>query len=120
MMLKPNAMQIIEGFTRRVQALERDYLGHGDTQVEVYLVDDMALVRLRGVLTPAELRLAESREGRSLVKETQRRLFETARPMIEDMVRDVTGARLVSLHTDMSTSTGERVIVLVVDTCFDV
>jgi uncharacterized protein YbcI len=100
-------------------ALEHEHLGHCETQVEVYLVDDMVLVRMHGILTPAELKLAESREGRSLVKETQRRLFETARPIIEAMVRDVTGARLVSLHTDLSTSTGERMIILVVDTCFD-
>jgi uncharacterized protein YbcI len=42
-------------------------------------------------------------------------LFETSREYLEAMVRDVTGCALISLHTDMSSRTGERVIVLTVD-----
>ncbi len=108
-----------QGFTWRMEKLEKEHLGHTEVQVRVYLVDDMVLVRLQGILNPAEFKLAESRDGRSLVKETHRRLFETARPLIQEIVREVCGARLVSLHTDLSTSTGERVVVMVVDTCFD-
>jgi uncharacterized protein YbcI len=75
----------------------------------------MILVRLRGILTPAEQKLAESRDGMLMVKDMRRQLFETSRPFLVDMVRQITGCRLISLHTDMSTSTGERIVVLVID-----
>ncbi|MEZ4560522.1 MAG: Na-translocating system protein MpsC family protein [Caldilineaceae bacterium] len=54
-----------------------------------------------------------------MVKEMRRQLFETSRPLLEEMVTTLTGARLVSLHTDMSTKTGERIVVLVVDEDLD-
>jgi uncharacterized protein YbcI len=79
----------------------------------------MVVVRLRGVLTPAEAKLAESRDGQALVKETRRRLFEISRPLIEAMVSGILGCRVISLHTDMSTRTGERVVVLTVDANLD-
>ncbi len=65
------------------------------------------------------MKLAESREGRELVKETRRQLFESSRPLIEAMVKDIAGCNLISLHTDMSTKTGERVVVLTVDVNLD-
>jgi uncharacterized protein YbcI len=79
----------------------------------------MIVVRLRGILTPAEMKLAESREGQLLVKETRRQLFETSRPLLEVMVKEVVECNLISLHTDMSTKTGERVVVLTVDVNLD-
>ena len=76
-------------------------------------------MRLRGILTPAEMKLAESREGQELVKETRRQLHESSRPLLESVVRDVIGCGVISLHTDMSTKTGERIIVFTVDTDLD-
>jgi uncharacterized protein YbcI len=63
--------------------------------------------------------LAESTDGQRLVKETRRQLFETSRPRLEEIVRDICGCQVVSLHTDMSTRTGERIIVLTVDQKWD-
>lgn len=102
-------------FTRAMIQFEKEYLGRGPADARTYLIDDMILVRLQGILTPAEQKLAETKEGQSLVKETRRQLFETSRPLLEEMVATVTGLKLVSLHTDMSTRTGERVVVLIVD-----
>jgi uncharacterized protein YbcI len=80
----------------------------------------MILVRLRGVLTPAEMKLAESREGQTLVKETRRQLFETSRALLlDEIVRQILDCELISLHTDMSTKTGERIVVITVDTDLD-
>lgn len=102
-------------FTKAIIAFEKDYLGRGPVEARTFFIQDMILVRLRGILTPAEAKLAESREGQMLVKESRRQLFETSRPLLESMVRDVTGCGVISLHTDMSTRTGERVVVLTVD-----
>lgn len=106
-------------FTRAMIQFEKEYLGRGPQDVKTIFLGDMIVVRLRGILTPAEMKLAESREGRELVKETRRQLFESSRPLIEAMVKDIAGCNLVSLHTDMSTKTGERVVVLTVDVNLD-
>lgn len=102
-------------FTRAIIKFEKDYLGRGPTDARTLFLNDLILVRLRGILTPAEVKLAETREGQMLVKETRRQLFESSRPLLETIVREVTGCALISLHTDMSTRTGERIIVLTVD-----
>ena len=106
-------------FTKAIIKLERDYLGRGPSDARTFFLNDLIVVRLRGILTPAEVKLAESAEGRALVKETRRRLFDSSRLMIEEIVQEVTDCQLISLHTDMSTKTGERIIVLTVDTDLD-
>jgi uncharacterized protein YbcI len=102
-------------FTRAIIRFEKEYLGRGPADARTFFIQDMLVVRLRGILSPAELKLAESPEGRALVKETRRRLFETSRDWLEAIVREVTTCQVVSLHTDMSTRTGERVIIITVD-----
>lgn len=93
---------------------ELDYMGRGPEEARTYLVDDMVLVRLRGVLTPAERQLSGpdgSAQGRELVKQVRRELIEKARPLLEAIVTDVTGQTVRSIHTDISTVLGERIIV---------
>ena len=90
---------------------EKDHLGRGPVETRVFIVEDMILVRLRGVLTPAEAKLAESSDGHNLVKQVRRQLLEGSRPLLDEIVRQATGSRVVSLHTDISVKTGERVIV---------
>lgn len=102
-------------FTRAIIQFEKEYLGRGPLDARTFFIKDMILVRLRGLMTPAEQKLAETSDGRSLVKETRRQLFESSRPLLEDIVRRITGAELVSLHTDMSSRTGERIIVFSLD-----
>jgi uncharacterized protein YbcI len=91
---------------------EKEYLGRGPKDARTYIIGDMIFIRLQGLLTPAEQKLAESKDGRLLVKETRRQLFESSRPLLEEIVRRVTGATMLSLHTDMSSRTGERIVVL--------
>lgn len=108
--------------TKAMIRLEKEYLGRGPSDARTFFLNDMIIVRLRGILTQAEIKLSEDQEGRALVKETRRRLFESARPLIEDMVQQIVGCGVISLHSDMSTRTGERILVLTVninlDQCF--
>jgi len=93
---------------------EREYMGRGPEEVQTYLLGDMILVCLRGVLTPAERQLARTGsdgQGRSLIKQVRMELLEKARPLLDTIVRDITGQLIKSLHTDISTLTGERVII---------
>jgi len=103
-------------FTKAIIKLEREFLGRGPSNVHTFFVDDMIVIRLRGILTAAELKLSESQEGRKLVKDSRRQLFECSRPLIENLVREIIGCEVINLYTDMSIETAERVIILSVDT----
>jgi uncharacterized protein YbcI len=101
-------------FTKEIVRFEKEYLGRGPIDARTYLINDMVLVRLRGVLTPAEEKLAENKEGRVLVKDARRQLFATSRPILEGFVTDILDTELVDLFSDISTDSGERIIVLTV------
>lgn len=82
--------------------------------MRTFLVEDMALVRLRGVLTPAEQRLAQVEDphrGRDLIKQLRVELIEHGRGILEQVVQGILGVTVLSLHTDISTRTGESVLV---------
>ncbi|MCB8943633.1 MAG: DUF2294 domain-containing protein [Ardenticatenaceae bacterium] len=104
--------QVEADLTKAIVRFEKEYLGRGPKDARTYIIGDMIFIRLQGVLTPAEQKLAENKDSRTLVKETRRQLFESSRPLLEAIVREVTGAAVVSLHTDMSSRTGERIVVL--------
>ena len=94
---------------------KKEYMGRGPLSVRTYLIDDMILVRLQGVLTPAEQNLArveEKSRGRDLIKQIRLELIEHGRPILEAAVRAILGVEVVSLHTDVSTRTGESILLL--------
>jgi len=100
---------ICEGITR----FEQEYMGRGPKDIRAHLMDDLLVVRLQGVLTAAEQHLARSlpaEKGRDLLKQVRIHLLETARPLLEAMVLEVTGKSVVSLQHDISTITGEEVV----------
>ena len=94
---------------------EKDYMGRGPTETRTYIIKDMVLVRLKGVLTPAEEQLAKTAEGADLIKKTRVSLLDAARHLLENIVVNITGCQVRSLHTDISTRTGERVIIFILD-----
>lgn len=102
-------------FTKRIIQFEKEYLGRGPVEARTYLLQDMVLIRLKGVLTPAEEKLLETKQGRSLVKEARRQLFDTSRPAMDRLTADILGAKLIDLFSDISLDTGERIIVLTLD-----
>jgi uncharacterized protein YbcI len=96
-----------------ISRFEQDYMGRGPKDIHTHLLGDMLVVRLKGVLTAAEQHLVQTlpaAKGRDLLKQVRTQLIETARPVLESMVRDVTGVKPLSLHHDISTVTGEEVI----------
>ncbi len=100
---------ICEGVSR----FEQDYMGRGPKDIRAHLLGDLLVVRLQGVLTAAEQHLVKSltaEKGRDLLKQVRTHLIETARPVMEAMVQEVTGVKVLTLHHDISTSTGEEVV----------
>lgn len=97
-----------------VSRFEQDYMGRGPKKIHAHLLGDLLVVRLQGVLTVAEQQLVEAlppEKGRDLLKQVRTHLVETARPVLEAMVQKVTGVEVLSLHHDISTSTGEEVVI---------
>jgi uncharacterized protein YbcI len=105
---------VCEGIIR----FEQDYMGRGPKDIHAYLLGDLLVVRLKGVLTMAERQLAASlpaERGRDLLKQVRSHLIETARPIMEAMVEEITGCKVVSVHHDISTSTGEKVVLFTLE-----
>jgi uncharacterized protein YbcI len=97
-----------------IASFEQEYMGRGPKDIHAYLIGDFLVVRLKGVLTVAEQQLVASlpaAKGRDLLKQVRIHLVETARPLMESMIQDVTGVQVVSLHHDISTVTGEEVVI---------
>jgi len=97
-----------------INRFEQDYMGRVPKDIHVCLSDDLILIRLRGVLSAAEQQVAKTlpvEKGRDLLKLTRCHLLETTRPVLEAMVERVVGVKVLSLHHDISTVTGERIIV---------
>ena len=93
---------------------EKEYMGRGPLETKSYIIDDLILVRLKDVLTLAEKQLVKSGEnhkGRDLIKQVRIELLEKGRPLLESAIQKITGIKIVSLHTDISVKTGERVII---------
>jgi uncharacterized protein YbcI len=101
---------ICEGISR----FEQEYMGRGPKDIHAYLIQDLVVVRLQGVLTAAEQQLVKSLpldKGRELLKQVRTQLVETARPLLETMIQEITGVQVASLHHDISTVTGEELVV---------
>jgi len=50
-------------------------------------------------------------KGRDLLKQVRSQLIEIARPALEGLVQEITGIKPRSLHHDISTLTGEEVVI---------
>lgn len=97
---------------------EKEFMGRGPLETKSYIIEDMVLVRLKNVLTPAEMKLAESEQrerGRYLIKQMRQELIERGRTLLDAVIENILHVKVVSLHTDISAKTGERVIVFTLE-----
>jgi uncharacterized protein YbcI len=95
--------------------LHREQTGRGPTQARTYIVEDLVVVRLQEVLTPAERQLTGNPHGQSLIKQFHQQMYEIARRALEQIVEQATGCHVLSIHNDVSTKTGEQVAIYVLD-----
>ena len=107
--------QIEAAISEAVIKFEREYMGRGPTKTRTYLLEDLAVVRLEGVLTPAEQQLAKDAQGVKLLKEVRSNLIEGARETLKKIISDLSGRGVISMHSDISAKTGERIIVFTLE-----
>ncbi|MFO0455163.1 MAG: DUF2294 domain-containing protein [Planctomycetota bacterium] len=101
---------ICKGITR----FEQEYMGRGPKDIHAYLIDDLVVVRMKGVLTAAEQHLVKTlpaERGRDLLKQVRTQLVETARPTLDALIEEITGVKAICLHQDISTTVGEEVFI---------
>jgi uncharacterized protein YbcI len=94
---------------------EQEFMGRGPEDVRAFIIKDIVLVRLKGVLTPAERQLAKTAEGIEMVRRLRQTLIAQGREKLGQQVDEITGAKTVSLLTDIDTQIGERIIVFTLD-----
>jgi uncharacterized protein YbcI len=105
--------EIEAAICKGISSFEQEYMGRGPKHIHAHLIGDLLLVRLQGVLTAAEQHLVETlppEKGRDLLKQVRTQLIETARPILEKLVQETTGVKVLSLHHDISVVTGEEVV----------
>ncbi|QPC47868.1 DUF2294 domain-containing protein [Mangrovibacillus cuniculi] len=94
---------------------EKEYLGRGSVLVKTDIIRNMIVVLLKGILTPAEKELTETKEGILSVKKIRADLVETGSEHLKNIVSEITGIQVTSFFTDISTVTGERIMVFMLE-----
>jgi uncharacterized protein YbcI len=109
--MKKTKGQIEAEISNALIQFEKDFMGRGPQETRSFIIEDMVLVRLKGVLTPAEQQLVKNQQGTELIKRVRSNLLEQGRELLTEALEKITRMKVVSLHTDISTKTGERVII---------
>ncbi len=90
---------------------EQEFMGRGPMDVKAFILRDIVLVRLKGVLTPAERQLAKNPDGIEMVKNMRQNLISQGREKLCSQISEITRAEVIGLFTDIDTQIGERMIV---------
>ena len=102
-----------------MMAFQHEFVGRGPERIRTRMVDDLVIVRSFGVFTPAEKQLATSYEGRRIIKAMRQQVLEAGRPVLEAIVQKHTGAEVISVHSDISTKSGEWLDVFVLESSIE-
>ena len=107
--------EIEAAISEAIVRFEIDYMGRGPKEARSYVVEDLILVRLKGMLTPAEQQLTKTADGVELIKKMRSTIIENARAEYSSVITNTTGVAVRDVLTDISTDTGERVFVFILD-----
>ena len=116
--IKKTRRQIEAEISDAITRFEKEHMGRGPLETRTYIIEDMVVIRQKGALTKAEHSLVKSERksrARELIKQVRIELIENGRPLLEDMIKQIIRRKIKSLHTDVSTVTGEKVIVITLD-----
>jgi len=108
----PTKGQMEDEISKALISFEKEHMGRGPVEAKTYIIQDVVMIRLRGVLTPAERQLAKDEAGVQLIKQIRAKLLENSTEILKVLMSDITGCEVVSFHTDTSTKTGERFIIV--------
>lgn len=107
--------QVEAKISQVVSKFESEYMGRGPKQIKTMIVQDMIIIRLKDFLNQLEQKLAATNQGVELLKKVRISLFEMAKEYLKTMIKEVIEVNIISTHSDVSTKTGEKVIIVIVD-----
>lgn len=103
--------------SERVTKFEHEHMGRGPKKIKSKIVEDMVIVRLVGFLTPAEKKMACDLSGIKTIKQTRMQLFEYSIEEFKRIFEGIFDSRIISIHSDISTVSGEKIIIVVFEEC---
>ena len=103
--------QIEAEISEAVTKFEMEIMGRGPKQINTTIVNDLILVRLEGFFSVSEKRLAEN-DSVELIKRVRTLLFENEEENFRDRIEEIIDTKIISLHSDVSTRTREKIIVM--------
>ncbi len=106
--------QIEAKISEAISKFETEYMGRGPKQIRTLIFQDLIIIRLKGFLSQSEQKLAEHAQGIELLKKVRLTLFENSRVYLEALIKDLIDIEIISTHSDVSTKTGEKIIVITV------
>lgn len=115
---KKHKSQLEREISDAVTHFEKEHMGRGPLETRTYIIEDMVIIREKGALTKAEHSLVKSERNtraRELVKQVRIELIENGRSILEDIIKGILKRKVKSLHTDISTVTGEKIIIFTLD-----
>lgn len=111
--------QLEAKISEAISKFELEYLGRGPKTVKTYILNDVIFIRLTGYLSPSEQKLTDTPQGIELFKQVRTSLFEGGRGYLETLITDIVNVAIISTHSDISTKTGEKIIVITIDRSLD-
>jgi uncharacterized protein YbcI len=107
--------EIEAAISEAIVRFEIDYMGRGPKETQSHIVDDLIVVRLKGMLTPAEQQLAKSPDGVELIKKMRLTIIDNAKAEFSRVITHTTGVAVRDILTDISTGSGERIFVFILE-----
>ncbi len=111
--------QVEDAISKTVTKFYTQTLGVGPHEARTYIVHDMVIIRLKGKLLPIEQKLLEGAGGINLVKDIRKTLHEITTIPISSLIKEITRHNVVSSHSDISTKSGERIEIFILDTDYE-
>ncbi|MFA6005049.1 MAG: DUF2294 domain-containing protein [Patescibacteria group bacterium] len=111
--------QYEDAVSKIVAAFYSKNIGFGPRETRVYIVDDMVIVRLKGRLMPMEEMLLKAEHGYRIVKDLRKQLHEVTTKELGPEIAKILGYKVVGSHSDISTRSGERLEVFILDRKFE-
>lgn len=107
--------QLEAKISEAISKFEIEYMGRGPKTIRTYIINDLIIIRLSGFLSPSEQKLTDNPQGVELFKKVRTSLFEGGRGYLETLINEIIDVAIVSTHSDVSTKTGEKIIIITTD-----
>lgn len=95
-----------------VMKFEREYFGRGPKELQTFVVQDVVLIRQKGILTPAEEQVRENPDSVDLIRRLREALLKNNQEILRAVLQQIIGVNVVSLYTDLSVKDSEKFMIV--------